>query len=194
MDLIMSWKCRCDLLFLSIVSFIVVMPFFADAQTRAAARRGADAQTGADANWSAGDGTGVKLVTNHVGYEADGPKRAVIVAEAGGGSGVDSFQLIDLDSGGIVFSGKPVWAGPVGKWRHWVFEVIDFSACRVRGNFRLQVGVADGSGGSRRIVSSYPFVIDKNVLERTTISDLIYYFKGQRSSVFLDMADRHLGF
>jgi hypothetical protein len=202
----MSWRCRgrcrCAgrFLFLSIVSFIVVMPFFASAQMSA------EAQTSAHANWSAGEGSGVKLVTNHVGYESDGAKRAVIVAErgglkagmgngeGGGVSGMDSFRLIDLDSGGVVFSGKPVWAGPVGKWKNWVFWVIDFSACRIRGNFRLQVGVADGSGGSRRIVFSYPFVIDKNVLERTTISDLIYYFKGQRSSGLLDKADRHLGF
>jgi hypothetical protein len=181
MDLIMSWKCRCDyrLLFLLAMSFIVVTPFFASAQM-----------------------SGVKLVTNHVGYELDGAKRAVVVAEIGGlpadmrngaAGMVDSFQLIDLDSGGIVLSGKAVWAGPVKKWKDWVFWVIDFSACRIRGNFRLEAKVTGESGKSGRMVFSYPFIIGKNVLERMTISDLIYYFKGQRSSGLLDQADHHLG-
>ena len=40
-------------------------------------------------------------------------------------------------------------------------------------------------------LSSYPFVIGKNVLEQATLSDVIYYFKGQRSSGLLDKADRH---
>jgi hypothetical protein len=32
------------------------------------------------------------------------------------------------------------------------------------------------------------------ILERNTLSDVIYYFKGERSSVQLDQADRHLPF
>jgi hypothetical protein len=137
-----------------------------------------------------------RVVTNHIGYEVSGAKRAVIVADEGAGDGkgndrsraIDSFRLVELDGGRVVLSGKPVWAGPVQKWKNRVFWTLDFSACRIEGNFRLEVA---GTGGA---IYSYPFIIGQHVLERTSVSDLIYYFKGQRSSGLLDKADRHLGF
>src|SRR6202000_260764 len=43
-----------------------------------------------------------------------------------------------------------------------------------------------------QIVSSSSFIIEKNLLERETLSDVIYYFKGQRASGDFDRADRHL--
>ena len=52
----------------------------------------------------------------------------------------------------------------------------------------LQLKITSGNS----LISSYPFIIGKNVLEQATISDVAYYFKGQRSSGLLDQADHHL--
>ena len=125
----------------------------------------------------------VKIVTNHVGYEADGPKKAIIVAD--GTFAFSSFKLIDAKDGKEVYNGQPVSKGSVNKWKNWKFWTIDITPYTVAGNYKLQVATPQGT------VSSYPFVIGKNVLEQATLSDVIYYFKGQRSSGLLDKADRH---
>jgi hypothetical protein len=125
----------------------------------------------------------IKIVTNHVGYEADGPKKAIIVAD--GTFAFSSFKLIEVKDGKEVYNGQPVSKGSVNKWKNWKFWTIDITPYTTAGNYKLQVATPQGT------ISSYPFVIGKNVLEQATLSDVIYYFKGQRSSGLLDQADRH---
>lgn len=125
----------------------------------------------------------VKIVTNHVGYEFDGAKKAIIVA--GSKLDISSFKLIDTKDNKEVYSGQPVFKGPVDKWKNFQFWTMDFSSFATIGTYKLQIPTANG------LVSSYPFVIGKNVLEQATLSDVIYYFKEQRSSGLLDKADRH---
>ena len=125
----------------------------------------------------------IKIVTNHVGYEGSKAKQAVIVADKQ--VAINTFQLLDA-AGKAVFTGKPVFTGPVQKWKNWVFWTMDFSTFNTPGTYQLQITAAGKN------ISSYPFRIGKNILEQATISDVIYYFKGQRSSGLLDQADRHL--
>ena len=66
----------------------------------------------------------VKIVTNQVGYNLNSAKHAVIVANHA--DSIDSFQLLDAD-GKQVFTGKPVYTGPVDQWKSWVFYTIDFT-------------------------------------------------------------------
>lgn len=126
----------------------------------------------------------VKVLTNHVGYEYDKAKRAIIVADKM--QVINTFKLIDANTSEEVYSGKPVFSGPVDKWKNWQFWTMDFSSVTAPGTYKVQITLPGG------FVSSYPFVIGKNVLEKNTISDVVYYFKGQRSSGLLDKADRHL--
>ncbi len=124
----------------------------------------------------------VKIVTNQVGYEGTKAKRAIIVADSK--IPVNSFQLIDAETHHVVYTGKAVYSGPVSKWKTWLFWTIDFSSFTKPGTYQLQVVLPKGT------VSSYPFIIGRNVLEKATISDVVYYFKGQRSSGLFDKADR----
>jgi hypothetical protein len=126
----------------------------------------------------------VKVVTNHVGYEFDKPKHAILVAESK--ITVDGFKLMDAESGKVVFTGKAAYSGPVDKWKHWQFYTIDFSSFNTIGNYKLVITLP------QKTVSSFPFAIGKNLLEQKTISEVVYYFKGQRSSGLLDRADRTL--
>lgn len=125
----------------------------------------------------------VKIVTNHVGYEFDGAKKAIIVTDST--QAFVSFKLIDTKDGKEVYNGRPAFKGKVNKWKNWQFWTIDLTPYTTEGIYKLQVATLRGS------VSSYPFVIGKNVLEQSTLSDVIYYFKGQRSAGLLDKADRH---
>lgn len=143
----------------AILLFLICVPFFLKAQT-------------------------AKILTNHVGYEDSKAKKAIIISDKKLDFSV--FQLIDSETGKVVFSGKPVFSGTVNKWKNWLFWTIDFSSFSKKGNYLIK---AVGPGNT---VASFPFSIDKNILEQSTLSNVVYYFKGQRSSGLLDKADRTL--
>jgi len=126
----------------------------------------------------------IKVLTNHIGYEDIKAKKAMLVGDKK--YDFAGFNLIDAETEKIVFSGKPVFSGPVSKWKNWLFWTIDFSAFKTGGSYRIEAKLGTKS------ISSYPFIIGKNVLEQSTLSNVIYYFKGQRSSGLLDATDHHL--
>ncbi|UHG89828.1 glycoside hydrolase family 9 protein [Spirosoma oryzicola] len=126
----------------------------------------------------------IKVLTNQVGYEGSKAKRAIVIADQQ--LSIPDFQLVNTETGKVAYSGKTAFSGPVNTWKNWRFWTIDFSPYTTEGKYRVQVTA------SGKPISSYPFVIGKNVLEQQTLSDVIYYFKGQRSSGLLDKADHHL--
>jgi hypothetical protein len=126
----------------------------------------------------------ITIVTNQVGYEYNKAKKAIVVAHRK--IDIGRFTLADANTDSIVLAGKPVYAGPVNRWKDFVFWTIDFSAATRPGKYKLR---AETPGG---IVSSYPFTIGSGVIEKATVSDVVYYFKGQRSSGLFDKADRHI--
>ncbi len=125
-----------------------------------------------------------QIVTNQVGYEYNKAKRAVLMAESR--LAPASFQLIDHQTGKAVYSGHPLFTGPVSKWKHWLFWTLDFTGYTADGVYQLRISGPNGP------IISYPFVIGRSVLEKATISDVLYYFKGQRSAGLIDQADHHL--
>lgn len=128
----------------------------------------------------------IKVVTNHVGYDLHADKKAVIVAPTAL-PGAVSFQVMD-EKEHAVYSATAKAQGVVNKWKHWRLYTLDFSPVAQQGTYHLVV-----KAGQYRVLS-YPFQVDENVLERYTLSDVVYYFKGQRSSGLLDQADHHLPF
>ena len=124
-----------------------------------------------------------RVLTNQVGYEYNKPKRAVFIATHQFPPLV--FVLVDETTGRPVYHGKAVYSGSVDKWKNWLFWTIDFTSFTTPGTYRLKIS-APGAA------SSEPFIIGTNVLEKATLSDIIYYFKGQRCAGLLDQADHHL--
>lgn len=126
----------------------------------------------------------VRVLTNHVGYEITGPKRAILQSQTEGTAG--SFQLLDVNNQ-VVYTGKlPQRAQTVDNWQLY-FREMDFSGFNKPGRYRLRASFNQAD------YTSELFEIGTSVLERQTLSDVIYYFKGQRSSGLLDAADRHVG-
>jgi hypothetical protein len=128
---------------------------------------------------SAGDS---RILINHIGYDAGGAKQAVLQGSPGGAW--SGFKVIEAGTGKAVLAGAVVSVGPVQKWKNWNFWTIDFSAVTQEGSYFIECA------SPTETVRSYHFLIQKNVLERSALSDVIYYFKGQRSSGTLDKADR----
>jgi hypothetical protein len=127
-----------------------------------------------------------KILTNHVGYETSGPKRGIILSKPG--ESFSSCALKDSATDQSLLTITPQSAGPVKKWRDWTFWAIDFDSFDREGQFYLDCSSSAGS------VRSYPFTVEKFLLERQTLSDVIYFFKEERSSGQYDKADRHLYF
>lgn len=127
-----------------------------------------------------------KILTNQVGYDVSGPKKAVIRAHAG--DTFTSFAVKSFPAGETILSGTPRHDGPVRKWKDWDFWTVDWSAVDKEGAYIIECTSPAGT------VRSHPVLVQKNALERNTLSDVIYYFKGQRSSGLWDKADRKMTF
>jgi hypothetical protein len=132
--------------------------------------------------WATAGAGDIKILVNHIGYEPAGAKRAVI--QAGPEDRVDGFKVVNAETGEEVLSGTPVFSGPVRKWKDWRFWTVDFTSVAREGRYRIECSSPQGTA------SSSPFLVQKNVLERSALSDVIYYFKSQRCSGALDRADR----
>ena len=128
----------------------------------------------------------IKILTNHLGYDVNAPKHAVVEGTAT--DQVNAWSLFDYTSGKKILSGIPKKTGPVAKWKNWHFWSIDFDQLNKEGEYYLECATSKG------VVRSFPFKIQKNILERYTLSDNIAWFKSQRSSGLLDKADRNLPF
>ena len=118
-----------------------------------------------------------------VGYETRAPKQALITGTAR--NHPQEFSLVDAATGKAVLTGTLTSASQVHAWdgSYWI---ADFSSWQKTGHYRLQTKNAADE------VSSCPFEIADDVLERNSLSNVLYYFKGQRSSGLIDQADRHL--
>jgi hypothetical protein len=128
----------------------------------------------------------LKVLINHVGYEADGPKHAVVLGQAS--DTVSSCAVKEDGSDRQAFSAAARNAGPVKKWRDWNFWTLDFEQVSTEGKYHLECE------SNRGTIRSFSFAIQRDLLERNTLSDVIYYFKEERSSGAMDQADQHLRF
>ncbi|MFC5864433.1 glycoside hydrolase family 9 protein [Acidicapsa dinghuensis] len=126
----------------------------------------------------------MRILTDQVGYDSQAPKQALIMSTTK--DLPENFELVDATTGKTVLQGSAKPAGEVYAWNHWNFATADFSSWTKPGHYLLQVRINNGE------VSSCAFEINTNVLERDTLSNIVFYFKGQRSSGDFDKADSHL--
>ena len=136
----------------------------------------------------------MRVLVDQVGYETTAPKIALISggeAEHPEAEHLDTdhpgkFSLIDDATGKVVFSGTLAPAGRVEHWNDQTYWKADFSAFHTPGHYLLSVETGSAA------TSSCSFQIEDDLLERATLSNVLFYFKGQRASGDMDRADRHL--
>jgi Glycosyl hydrolase family 9/Cellulase N-terminal ig-like domain len=127
----------------------------------------------------------VRVLVDQVGYEAAAPKVALVLIGRDDPAPL-RFALFNSDNGKLALEGAVKSSGEVHTWTGMVFFTADFSAWHEPGHYILRISTPAGE------IASCPFAIQQDVLERNTLSNLIYYFKGQRASGDFDRADSHL--
>jgi hypothetical protein len=115
----------------------------------------------------------VRVLVDHVGYEASAHKRALIVVEGDDSSVPKSFSLLDAATGKSVLTGPLETAGAVDRWGDRQFWFVDFSTWKQRGHYVLAVQTNKGHAESSE------FEVNNDLLERDTLSNVIFYFKSQ---------------
>jgi hypothetical protein len=127
----------------------------------------------------------MKILINHIGYERNEAKTVVLESRTGPlpESGI-AAELLDEADGRSVFSLRQTSSGAVEGWKGRWFAAFDFSAFTSYGTYRVRIALE----GKR--LESVPFRIAEELLPDLCISDILFYFKGQRSSGRWDLADR----
>ncbi|MCR9884975.1 glycoside hydrolase family 9 protein [Vibrio alginolyticus] len=121
------------------------------------------------------------LLTNHIGYERLGPKKAIIQTKQPHLSSYTA-QLICATSEQTEATFAVEEQGKVANWHQGYFYLIDFSSFTTSGDYFLQV---------EDTRSSY-FIVGEHILLDQTLSDVIHYFKSQRCGGIFDQQDRQL--
>ncbi|MCA6719673.1 glycoside hydrolase family 9 protein [Vibrio sp. Vb2131] len=121
------------------------------------------------------------LLTNHIGYERLGPKKAIIQTEQPHLSSYTA-QLICATSEQTVATFAVEEQGKVANWHQGYFYLIDFSSFTTSGDYFLQV----------EDTCSSSFIVGEHILLDQTLSDVIHYFKSQRCGGIFDKQDRQL--
>ena len=133
------------------------------------------------------------ILTNHIGYEIDGRKIALIAGDAGESVSPEAdVFLINTHVGhsahGTICLGVPGTRTEVQGWKGRFFHSIDFSEVREAGRYKVRL--RDGE----KTIESSSFKVEPGLLADSCISDVLFYFKSQRAGWRWDATDRHVGF
>jgi len=119
------------------------------------------------------------LLTNHIGYETQGPKQAILQTRKERLSSYTAL-LVCADDHMTVASFDIEKTGRVANWHQGQFYTIDFSSVAKPGRYYLR---SDN-------LRSEVFTIGDNLLMKSTFSDVLHYFKSQRCGGIYDQKDR----
>ncbi|GMM88080.1 glycoside hydrolase family 9 protein [Vibrio fortis] len=119
------------------------------------------------------------LLTNHIGYEANAPKQAILQTRKARLSST-SVLLVCADNHVTVDSFDVVKHGQVANWHTGNYFTIDFSEVTKLGRYYLRF----------ENLRSEIFEIGENLLMQRTFSDVLHYFKSQRCGGIFDKKDK----
>jgi len=129
----------------------------------------------------------LKILINHIGYEAGASKTAFLqTREDECLTGDREFIIRSEETGEIVFRGVPDGPETVRGWKNRFFYRMDFTTLHDPGTYRMEL-----TGSDPPLVSGV-FSLGEGLLAEACLSDILFYFKSQRSSGRWDEADRRI--
>lgn len=125
----------------------------------------------------------MKIFINHVGYNSGDFKQCIVRAPKS--AALNSFKVIDFNSGKEVYNGELIYKGPVAKWEDWEFWTGDFSKVNNEGTYVISCGEG---------LPSAPFEIGNKLLQNRLLKNVLFYFKTQRASGIWNKQDYEIPF
>ncbi len=121
----------------------------------------------------------MQLLINHIGYEAQGPKQAILNTKKERLSSYSAL-LVCADGHQTVATLNILKQGEVANWHQGNFYTVDFSQIQQPGRYYIKY----------EQLRSDTFEIGNDVLKKHTFSDLLHYFKSQRCGGIYDQQDK----
>ncbi|MBT4400604.1 MAG: glycoside hydrolase [Bacteroidetes bacterium] len=128
----------------------------------------------------------IKVHINHLGYYPEGHKKAIISAQQE--YSFNKFFIREANTYEVIYEGEVKKAGKVDEWKNWIFWELDFTSLKKEGTYLIECIT-----GKKKAIS-FPFSIQEDILERNTLSDIIYYFKCKRTVGEFEKADKNVPF
>ncbi|MGC9492176.1 glycoside hydrolase family 9 protein [Vibrio genomosp. F10] len=123
----------------------------------------------------------MQLLTNHIGYETQGAKQAIIMTTASTLSSMTA-TLVSTNDHQNVLPLSVSKGERCGQWHQGYFYTIDFSECVTPGHYYIEF---EGT-------QSESFEISEGILMQRTFSDVLHYFKSQRCGGIYDQQDKQV--
>ncbi len=124
----------------------------------------------------------MRILFNHVGYAPEDEK--ILLIEAPADTTWRELALVSLPGNEVAWRGAAEFAGGVDGWSVGPWWRVDVSAVRAAGRYALRWATTGASGQGEG------FEIGPNLLGHPLVSELLFYFKSQRSAGIYERADR----
>lgn len=136
----------------------------------------------------------LRILINQLGYDSEDTKKAILQATKNETPLENVFTIVEEATEKIVYRGLLIRSAPVARWNKGDFYVMifsDFQPSKEKNfGYSYKIRVETDAG----VVESASFEIYGNVLEYTTLSSVMYYFKSQRVTGEYEKIDRDLAF
>lgn len=132
--------------------------------------------------------TPARILVNHVGYNTNGPKHAIVQSTTM--NSVGTCTLRTYPNKKVVQELDTTHASTVTGWHNWRFWQLRFSQFNKTGQYIIQCST--GLHDTPASFSSFPFRIQNNALARHTLQPVISYFKASRVAGAMNKADSHI--
>jgi hypothetical protein len=130
-----------------------------------------------------------KLLINHLGYETDKPKQAVLQQPSDSLAHQEFvFEVLSQKTKQVVFSHTSQFVGAVDNWGQGNFSLLDFSAMKQQGEYFLRLI------STQETHQSEVFTISSDVIFKKSFDLLLDYFINQRCHDIWDKTDKNLSF
>jgi hypothetical protein len=117
----------------------------------------------------------IQLLVNQVAYNQKGTKQAVVKSEHPLSNGL-VFQILNAETGVLVFSGKVKTAQRVASWGTDYYSPVVFSDFSKNGKYKIRI-VANGE-----TINSYNFQIGDALIGKVSIPAIVSFFQHQRAN------------
>lgn len=133
-----------------------------------------------------------RILMNQIGYDSDCSKKAIFQTDEG--AKVCGYRIWEEKTGKEVFTGQTKKCGPVARWNKGDFWLMDFSKFEPAKDQNYGCFYCLAVDTDQGTITSVPFQIYANVIEYSTLSSVVYYFKSQRATGEWEVVDRNIGF